>query len=160
MSDHRRFQPGYVEPDAPDTEVVEAELLDSELARVEPGATTEVTGPTEVLTPLPGSGDDDGAAATAAAPLGEGAERPGPPERPTIRWGAIVWALLFGTIAGFTLWVLADLQHRDAALAWVQSIPLGLLPLYGLLLVGVIVALFGGVGLIRRGERRRRAARG
>ncbi|MDF0514016.1 hypothetical protein PX701_10330 [Agromyces sp. H3Y2-19a] len=138
-----------------DTEVVEAELLDTEVARREPATGLEPPAPTEVLTPIAGPGDDDRPAAGPTAPAAA-ATAP----RPTIRWGALVWALIFGAVAGLTLWVLSNLQHRDDALAWLESIPLGLLPLYGLLVVGVIVALFGGVGLIRRGERRRRAARG
>lgn len=81
-----------------------------------------------------------------------------PLPRPTIRWGALVWALLFGTIAGFTLWTLVDLQHRDEVLFWIAAVPMQLVPLYLLAVVGVVVALFGIVGLIRRGERQRRAS--
>ena len=35
-------------------------------------------------------------------------------ERPTIRWGALVWSVLFGATAGFTLWVLIEPTRRLA----------------------------------------------
>ncbi|GAA1782544.1 hypothetical protein [Agromyces lapidis] len=112
------------------------------------------------LTPAPSPAPGFPAAATATAPIGEAAATSTPLPRPTIRWGALVWALLFGTIAGFTLWTLVDLQHRDEVLFWIAAVPMQLVPLYLLAAAGVVVALFGVVGLIRRGERQRRAARG
>jgi hypothetical protein len=74
-------------------------------------------------------------------------------ERPTIRWGALVWSLLFGATAGFTLWVLIDPARRLAVGEWLTTLNPLAAGLYGLVGIGVILALFGIVGLIRRGER-------
>ena len=78
-------------------------------------------------------------------------------ERPTIRWGALVWSLLFGATAGFTLWVLVDPARRLAVGDWLTTLNPLAAALYAVVAVGVILALFGIVGLIRRGERVRRA---
>ena len=78
-------------------------------------------------------------------------------ERPTIRWGALVWSLLFGATAGFTLWVLIDPARRLAVGEWLTTLNPLAAALYAVVAVGVILALFGIVGLIRRGERTRRA---
>jgi len=88
--------------------------------------------------------------------------RPNPssPDRPTIRWGALVWALLFGTVAALALWVLVDPVRREAAVWWAIGLQPMMTVLYGLVAIGVVVVLFGIVGLIRRGERKRRLARG
>ena len=88
------------------------------------------------------------------------ATRPGPAdavERPTIRWGALVWSLLFGATAGFTLWVLVDPARRPAVGDWLTTLDPLAAALYGLVGLGVVLALFGIVGLIRRGERAARA---
>ena len=77
-------------------------------------------------------------------------------EQPTVRWGALVWGLLFGLTAVTTLWIIVDPGRRDAIDDWFVSLnPLAAV-LYALVAVGVIVVLFGIVGLIRRGERARR----
>ena len=78
-------------------------------------------------------------------------------ERPTIRWGALVWSLLFGATAGFTLWVLVDPARRLAVGDWLTTLDPLAAALYGLVGLGVVLALFGIVGLIRRGERAARA---
>ena len=83
--------------------------------------------------------------------------RPTRVERPTIRWGALVWSLLFGATAGFTLWVLVDPARRLAVGEWLTTLNPLAGALYGLVGLGVVLALFGIVGLIRRGERARRA---
>ena len=77
--------------------------------------------------------------------------------RPTIRWGALVWSLLFGATAGFTLWVLVDPARRLAVGDWLTTLDPLAGALYGLVGLGVVLALFGIVGLIRRGERATRA---
>ena len=78
-------------------------------------------------------------------------------ERPTIRWGALVWSLLFGATAGFTLWVLVDPARRLAVGEWLTTLNPLAGALYALVGLGVVLALFGIVGLIRRGERAGRA---
>ena len=79
-----------------------------------------------------------------------------PAARPTVRWGALVWALLFGTTAATTLWVLVDPARRDAVGDWLITLSPLTATLTAIIVVGVVVALFGIVGLIRRGERARR----
>ncbi|GAA1767863.1 tetraspanin family protein [Agromyces humatus] len=94
------------------------------------------------------------------APAPAPATAPAPADtvaRPTIRWGALVWSLLFGATAAFTLWVLIDPARRLAVGEWLTTLNPLAAALYGLIAVGVILALFGVVGLIRRGERARRA---
>lgn len=81
---------------------------------------------------------------------------PAQPARPTVRWGALVWALLFGTTAATTLWVLVDPARRDAVGDWLTTLSPLTATLTAVIVVGVVVALFGIVGLIRRGERARR----
>ena len=97
-----------------------------------------------------GQSPDLDAAAT-GAPLADGVERP------TIRWGALVWSLLFGATAGFILWVLLDPARRLAVGEWLTTLNPLAAALYGLVVLGVVLALFGIVGLIRRGELVRRA---
>ncbi|WP_022891447.1 hypothetical protein [Agromyces subbeticus] len=76
--------------------------------------------------------------------------------RPTVRWGAIVWALLYGSAAATTLWILIDPSRRDSVGGWLTTLSPLTATLYAVVALGVIVALFGIVGLIRRGERARR----
>jgi hypothetical protein len=73
--------------------------------------------------------------------------------RPTVRWGAIVWSLLFAALAGTSLWLMLDPDRREATGEWLATLSPLAAALYGLVALGVILALFGIVGLIRRGER-------
>lgn len=77
-------------------------------------------------------------------------------ERPTVRWGALVWGLLFGLTAATTLWIIVDPGRRDAIDDWVLTMNPLAATLYLLVGVGAIVMLFGLVGLIRRRERAHR----
>ncbi|MGW9632115.1 hypothetical protein ACWGST_15570 [Agromyces sp. NPDC055520] len=81
---------------------------------------------------------------------------PAPDAQPTIRWGALVWALLFGATAATTLWVLVSPVRRDLVGDWLIALNPLTAALTTVIVVGVVVALFGIVGLIRRGERARR----
>ncbi|PWC03629.1 hypothetical protein [Agromyces badenianii] len=76
--------------------------------------------------------------------------------RPTVRWGALVWALIFGATAATTLWVVVDPARRDAVGGWLTSLSPLAAVLYAFIALGVVVAMFGIVGLLRRGERTRR----
>jgi len=134
LADHDR--------DLVQTEVLQGELLDADSA-------PESSGASEPGAPLFAS-----PASAAASPTSP------PAERPTIRWGALVWALLFGTVASLALWVLVDPARRDAAVWWAIGLQPMMTVLYGLVAIGVVVVLFGMVGLIRRAERKRRLARG
>ncbi|SIO10013.1 hypothetical protein [Agromyces cerinus] len=84
------------------------------------------------------------------------ATSPAPTARPTVRWGALVWALLFGATAATTLWVLLDPARRDDVGDWLLTLSPLTATFSVVIVVGVVVALFGVVGLIRRGERARR----
>ncbi|MGI9824182.1 hypothetical protein [Agromyces sp. Marseille-Q5079] len=140
----------------------------------------ETTGPTEPVTPTPPAssetvglgptgpgttGSDDARATATTALIPPAAETPayaGPAartspraSRPTVRWGALVWALIFASIAAVTLWLIVDAERRADADAWLADLNPFAAGLYALIVVGVVVALFGIVGLIRRGERAR-----
>ncbi|KRC61968.1 hypothetical protein ASE14_14445 [Agromyces sp. Root81] len=78
------------------------------------------------------------------------------PAHPTVRWGALVWSLIFGTTAATTLWILIDPARSEAVGRWLTTLSPFTAGLSAIIVVGVVVALFGIVGLIRRGERARR----
>jgi hypothetical protein len=78
------------------------------------------------------------------------------PARPTVRWGALVWSLVFAGIAATTLWVVVDPTRRDALDAWLFELSPLAAGLYLLLAIGALIAVFGVVALVRRGERARR----
>jgi hypothetical protein len=95
----------------------------------------------------------------ASAPPAAASAQPGRDDRPTIRWGAIAWALIFAAIAGTTLWVLVSEQRRETVAVSLAAMQPAFVVLYAVLALGAVLALFGVVGLIRRGERARRARR-
>ena len=72
---------------------------------------------------------------------------------PRTRWAAIVWGLVFAALAGGALYVVLSPQHRLELIEWVTSLEATTLALYGALAIGVIVLLFGLVGLLRRAQR-------
>ncbi|GAA2451998.1 hypothetical protein [Agromyces soli] len=130
-----------------ETEVL-APAATAEAEVLTPAATAE----TLVLAPVPPTPP----AAPAAESRVEADAPSAPVEGPTIRWGALVWALLFLAIAGTTMWLLVSPERRDAVGDWLGSVHPLVLVLSGVIAVGVVIALFGIVGLIRRGERARR----
>ena len=124
---------------------------------------------TAATTPLPdwlaapadGAATAEGDAPAPPPPAPAPAPEPAPavasaPEQPTIRWGALVWALLFGAVGAITLWALVDPERRAAVGEWMTALDPLAAVLYVFIALGVVVALFGIVGLIRRGERVRR----
>lgn len=76
--------------------------------------------------------------------------------RPMVRWGALVWSLLFGALAATTLWVIVEPARRDAVGAAFANLSPLAAALYALLAIGVLIVVFGLVALIRRRERARR----
>lgn len=130
-------------------------------AEPEETAVTEVLAPAETAETLVLAPEAPAAPAALAPGVAEPADvaptpAPAPIEGPTIRWGALVWALLFLAIAGTTMWLLVSPERRDAVGDWLGSVHPLVLVLSGVIAVGVVIALFGIVGLIRRGERARR----
>ena len=125
-------------------------------APADSSATTDSTATTTVLPDWVTAGQPSTAPPAPAASIAGPAQATSP-ERPTIRWGALVWSLLFGATAGFTLWVLVEPARRLAVGDWFLTLNPLAGALYGLVAVGIVLALFGIVGLIRRGERTRRA---
>src|SRR5688572_14572016 len=111
------------------------------------GAQTAAT----ALTPPPAAP----AATATAPPNGAGASASAHP-RPTVRWGALVWSLLFGALAGTALWLMLDADRREATGDWLATLSPLAAALYAVVALGIILALFGIVGLIRRGEHARR----
>ena len=77
--------------------------------------------------------------------------------RPTVRWGALVWSLIFAALAATTLWIAVDPDRRDALGEWLLDLSPVAAWLYALLALGVLIVVFGLVALIRRGERTRRS---
>lgn len=153
--------PRSVGPVTGPTAVIDTDAATDAVTRPVP----DPAGPARFTTPLgPGLEDaPDTLAAPVFAPVppAGAAPVPAPPAaapvaRPTVRWGALVWALIFGTTAALTLWILVDPTRRLEADAWFASLNPLAGWLYALILVGIVVALFGVVGLIRRGERTRR----
>ncbi|MFF2271918.1 hypothetical protein ACFVTX_06575 [Agromyces sp. NPDC058136] len=127
-------------------------LVLDELAGTAEQPTTQLAGLTPPPVPVP-------PAPSAPAPFAAGASRASEPApRPTVRWGALVWSLLFGATAAIVLWVVTDPLRRERAGDWFAELDPFAAWLYVLIGIGAIVAIFGLVGLIRRGERRRRAA--
>ena len=84
------------------------------------------------------------------------ADDPTPVARPTVRWGAIVWAVLFGATAALSLWIMIDPARRETAGEWLTTLSPLTATLYVMLALGVLIVVFGLVALIRRGERDRR----
>ncbi len=98
------------------------------------------------------SGTETGpAGTTSAAPAPT--ETPAAGHGPRTRWAAIVWGLVFAALAGGALYVVLSPQHRLELIKWVTSLEATTLALYGALAIGVIVLLFGLVGLLRRAQR-------
>jgi hypothetical protein len=108
----------------------------------EPDAATRTDTATTTIFGVPSAATTTDAPGTSAA-------------RPTVRWGALVWSLVFGTIAATTLWVVVDRGRRDAVGEWLFDVSPLAASLYLLLALGALVAVFGLVALIRRAERER-----
>lgn len=89
-------------------------------------------------------------ASTSTEPLSTG---PAVANRPRTRWAAIVWGLVFAALASGALYVMLSPQHRFEFIEWATSLEPTTLALYGALAIGVIVLLFGLVGLLRRAQR-------
>lgn len=117
-----------------------------------PAATAAVIGSPEsavsdaAVSGTPGSTGPDGGA---PAPIDAAASSHGP----RTRWAAIVWGLVFAALASGALSVVLSPQHRLELIEWVTRLQPTTLALYGALAIGVIVLLFGLVGLLRRAQR-------
>jgi hypothetical protein len=105
--------------------------------------TTAVPTPPPATPPTETAGTDAAAAGSTDAAAA----------RPTVRWGALVWSLIFAATAAATLWVVVDSGRRDALGAWLLDLSPAAASLYALLALGVLIVVFGLVALIRRRER-------
>ena len=108
--------------------------------------TVESAASTGAVSETHGSGRSDG---VAPAPIDAAASSHGP----RTRWAAIVWGLVFAALASGALYVVLSPQHRLELIEWVTGLQPTTLALYGALAIGVIVLLFGLVGLLRRAQR-------
>ena len=119
----------------------------------DPGGTGGSSGsePTLPLTPPPAPAPTPTSSSGTATSIDTATAAPAS-SRPTVRWGALVWSLLFGALAGTALWVMLDSDRREATGEWLATLSPLAAALYAVVALGIIVALFGIVGLIRRGE--------
>ncbi|MEO7122945.1 MAG: hypothetical protein ABI400_07485 [Lacisediminihabitans sp.] len=94
------------------------------------------------------------------APLGildtDAEDRPAPREpRPRIRWGAIAWAIIVGSIAALTLSVTRTAAGRADFALWLAQLTPGGIWLIVVLTAGGILFLLGLLSVIRRAQRAR-----
>jgi hypothetical protein len=80
-----------------------------------------------------------------------GTETPTPPRT---RWAAILWGLLFATVAAGALWLLADDDRRAGIADGTTSLTPTMIGTIAILTVGVLLLVAGAAGLLRRAQRR------
>lgn len=73
---------------------------------------------------------------------------------PRTRWTAIVWGLLFASVAASALWLLADDDRRSGIADWTTSLTPATIGTIAILTVGVLLLVAGAAGLLRRVQRR------
>ncbi len=78
---------------------------------------------------------------------------PTPPRRARIRWGGIVWGLVFAAVAAAGISLASTPGRTEALVAWVQEI--GPASAIGLAVatIGGLLLVTGVVGLVRRAQR-------
>jgi hypothetical protein len=76
--------------------------------------------------------------------------------RPRIRWAALVWALVFATVAGLTLWTTTSPVRRREFELWLADQSAGSFVLYAVLAVGAVLLLLGLASLAKRAGHRAR----
>jgi len=108
---------------------------------------------TEPTTPVPG---DETLPILVEAPTPAEATSTASAPLPRTRWAAIVWGVCFAALAWFGIWMLSGDDRRSDVSDWFASLTPGTTTAMVLLAVGVLVLITGLVGLIRRGQLRRR----
>ncbi|MGW9158091.1 MULTISPECIES: hypothetical protein [unclassified Microbacterium] len=78
--------------------------------------------------------------------------------RPRTRWAAIIWGLLFASIAAVALSQLADATRREAIADTLMTMTPTTITAIVLLTAGVLLLVGGAAGLIRRAQRKLAAA--
>lgn len=77
---------------------------------------------------------------------------------PRTRWAAIIWGLLFATIAAVALGQLADATRRETIADALMTMTPTTITAIVLLTAGVLLLVGGAAGLIRRAQRKLAAA--
>ncbi|MFS0712800.1 hypothetical protein ABC195_02870 [Microbacterium sp. 2P01SA-2] len=99
--------------------------------------------------------DDSGVRAAEAEPGSAAA----PLDRPRVRWAGIVWGVAFAAVAAAGLVLVGSPNAYRALVEWVASPSVPALVATALLIVGSLILVAGIAGMLRRGQRRRAAAR-
>jgi hypothetical protein len=81
-----------------------------------------------------------------------------PTTAPRTRWAAIIWGLLFATIAALALGQLADPSRRETIADALMTMTPTTITAIVLLTAGVLLLVGGAAGLIRRAQRKLAAA--
>lgn len=81
-----------------------------------------------------------------------------PTTAPRTRWAAIIWGLLFATIAAVSLGQLADAARRETIADALMTMTPTTITAIVLLTAGVLLLVGGAAGLIRRAQRKLAAA--
>lgn len=81
------------------------------------------------------------------------AESPAP-ALPRTRWAAIIWGLVFATIAVSMIGLLVDDRRSDGVSDWIMSLTPASITAMALLTLGAVVLICGAIGLIRRVQHR------
>jgi apolipoprotein N-acyltransferase len=79
---------------------------------------------------------------------------------PRTRWAAIVWGLLFATVAAVSLWLIADADRRAGVSDWALSLTPVTISTLLILTIGVLLLVAGASALLRRVQRRMTARGG
>lgn len=73
--------------------------------------------------------------------------------RPRLRGAAIIWGLVFASLAVWALWILGDAARTATAREWLETVSPAALGAYGVLAIGALVGILGLIGLLRRAQR-------
>ena len=76
-----------------------------------------------------------------------------PATPPRTRWAAIIWGLLFASVAAIALWMLADEDRRETLADGLLALTPTTVNMILVLTIGVLLLVGGAVGLIRRAQR-------
>ncbi len=74
---------------------------------------------------------------------------------PRVRWAGIAWGLVFATLAGVGLWVVAEASVREAIRTWIlefdpATLAPGAIVAVAIIAVGVVLLIVGAFAVARR----------